>query len=57
MDFVRRWSEKTEIGAGRFVVRAASRVPGWFHRYIWQKFLFQVLVKPLLRLRRVRNTW
>ena len=36
MDFVRRWSEKTEIGAGRFIGWldvAASKFYGWRERY------------------------
>ena len=36
MDFVRRWSEKTEIGAGRFIERldiAASKFYDWRDRY------------------------
>ena len=36
MDFVRRWSEKTEIGAGRFIAwldTAASKFYDWRDRY------------------------
>ena len=36
MDFVRRWSEKTEIGAGRFIVWldiTASKFSDWRERY------------------------
>jgi len=36
MDFVRRWSEKTEIGAGRFIEwldLAASKFYDWRERY------------------------
>ena len=36
VDFVRRWSEKTEIGAGRFIVWldiAASKFYDWRERY------------------------
>jgi transposase InsO family protein len=36
VDFVRRWSEKTEIGVGRFIVwlgLAASKFYGWRDRY------------------------
>ena len=36
MDFVRRWSEKTEIGAGRFVgwlAITASKFYNWRERY------------------------
>ena len=36
MDFVRRWSEKTEIGAGRFIERldiTASKFYDWRDRY------------------------
>ena len=36
MDFIRRWSEKTEIGAGRFIVWldiAASKFYDWRERY------------------------
>lgn len=36
MDFVRRWSEKTEIGAGRFIGWldiTASKFYGWRERY------------------------
>lgn len=36
MDFVRRWSEKTEIGAGRFIVWlgiTASKFYDWRERY------------------------
>src|SRR5690242_19356655 len=36
VDFVRRWSEKTEIGAGRFIVWldiTASKFYGWRERY------------------------
>ena len=36
MDFVRRWSEKTEIGAGRFIVWldiTASKFYDWQERY------------------------
>lgn len=36
MDFVRRWSEKTEIGAGRFIEWldiAASKFYDWRDRY------------------------
>jgi hypothetical protein len=36
VDFVRRWSEKTEIGAGRFIVWldiTASKFYDWRERY------------------------
>jgi hypothetical protein len=36
VDFVRRWSEKTEIGAGRFIGWldiTASKFYGWRERY------------------------
>ena len=36
MDFVRRWSEKTEIGAGRFILWldiTASKFYDWRERY------------------------
>jgi hypothetical protein len=36
VDFVRRWAEKTEIGAGRFVEWlgiASSKFYGWRERY------------------------
>ena len=36
MDFVRRWSEKTEIGAGRFIHWlgvTASKFYDWRQRY------------------------
>ena len=36
MDFVRRWSEKTEIGVGRFIGWldiTASKSYGWRERY------------------------
>ena len=36
MDFVRRWSEKTEIGAARFIAWlgiAASKFYSWRERY------------------------
>jgi putative transposase len=36
VDFVRRWSRKTEIGAGRFIRRldiTASKFYGWRERY------------------------
>jgi putative transposase len=36
VDFVRRWSEKTEIGAGRFIQWldiTASKFYGWRERY------------------------
>lgn len=48
----------SQIGNERY--SAAARSGGlarWLRRYVWQKFLFQILVKPALRLRKQESTW
>lgn len=48
---------QSSIESERKKVHGASRVPEWLYRYVWRKFMFQFLVKPLLQLRRDKSTW
>ena len=47
----------SQIGRERFDLPAAVRIPPWLGKYVWQKFLFQIFVKPMLRLHRDKRTW
>jgi glycosyl transferase family 25 len=51
------FSVASQIGTGRH-----ARIPGppltrWMKKHLWQKFLFQLLVKPALRLHKAEQTW
>lgn len=50
-------ANESQIGSERFSLRAASRRSAWLQKYLWQKFFFQIAVKPILRLRRDKKTW
>lgn len=49
--------EGSHIGEERFEVERPRTVGRWFRKYIYQKFIFQLLVKPLRRLRKHESTW
>lgn len=50
-------STASQIGSD--LCRQVTRAPvaRWTRKYLWQKLLFQVLVKPALRLHKVDQTW
>jgi glycosyl transferase, family 25 len=50
-------SLSSQIGAQRYARARGSPVQRWLKKHIWQKLVFQLLVKPALRLHRVEQTW
>jgi glycosyl transferase family 25 len=56
------FSVDTQMGSGRTVREHETRISeprlkAWTKRYVWRRFLFQLLAKPVLRLHRVEQTW
>jgi len=49
--------ENSHIGEDRFEAEGARTVGRWLRKYAYQKFIFQLFVKPLLRLRKHESTW
>jgi glycosyl transferase family 25 len=52
----------TQMGMGRLERERTTRISEpllrrWSKRYVWRRFLFQLLVKPVLRLHRAEQTW
>lgn len=49
----------SQIGSARYEPAAAvpPSLGRWLHKYLWKKFLFQLTVKPALRLTRQDSTW
>jgi glycosyl transferase family 25 len=47
----------SQIGEARYKRAAGSPFQRWLRKYLWHKFLFQILVKPALRLHRAEQTW
>ena len=45
------------IGQDRFIKDKAPSWRRWWRKYLYQKFIFQLLTKPLLRLKSVASTW
>lgn len=45
------------IGDERLKRVAGSPLQRWIRKYLWQKVLFQLVVKPALRLHRAEQTW
>jgi glycosyl transferase family 25 len=50
-------STASQIGNERYMRISGPPLQRWMKKYLWQKFLFQVLVKPALRLRKAEQTW
>lgn len=47
----------SQIGGERFSGGQRRRLARWLRKYLWQKFLFQLVVKPALRLKGQPSTW
>lgn len=47
----------SQIGDERLAERGPRGFRRWLRKYLWQKLLFQILVKPVLRLRKQESTW
>lgn len=50
-------ADASQIGDERFAEPARRGMRRWVRKYLWQKFLFQLFVKPVMRLRRHESTW
>jgi glycosyl transferase family 25 len=51
------FSTLSDIGDERRKRVAGSPMQRWIRKYLWQKLLFQLVVKPALRLHRAEQTW
>lgn len=47
----------SQIGSERFAGEQRRGLARWLRKYLWQKFLFQLVVKPALRLKAQPSTW
>jgi len=48
----------SQIGDGRFALpRKRSALHRWLYKYLWMKLLFQIVAKPLLRLKKQESSW
>ena len=47
----------SQIGDERFGAATISAPRRWARKYLWQKLVFQLLVKPALRLRKHESSW
>jgi len=48
----------SQIGDDRFdLPRKRSALYRWLHKYLWMKLLFQIVAKPLLRLKKQESSW
>lgn len=45
------------IGQARFIKDKEPSLRRWLRKYLYQKFLFQIVTKPLLRLKNAASTW
>jgi glycosyl transferase family 25 len=51
-------AKDSQIGNERFKLSSGrSAIYRWLHKYLWLKLLFQLVAKPLLRLRKQDSTW
>lgn len=48
---------ESQIGGSRWSPDPPGALARWTRKYLWQKFLFQLVVKPALRLRKQDVTW
>ena len=47
----------SQIGNERFAQAEAKGLRRWARKFLWQKFVFQLVVKPLLRLKKHESSW
>jgi glycosyl transferase family 25 len=45
------------VGDDRFALNQRRGLRRWLRKYVWQKFIFQLVVKPALRLWKQPSTW
>jgi len=49
--------ERSHIGEERFSQEGARGLRRWLRKYLYRKFIYQLVVKPLLRLRKHESSW
>jgi glycosyl transferase family 25 len=47
----------SHVGEERRTLEQRRGLSRWLQKYLWQKFVFQLLVKPALRLKKHESTW
>lgn len=50
-------ANSSQIGNERFGLDFRSKTKRLLRKYVYKKFLFQILVKPILRLKKCESTW
>ncbi|MEJ2452874.1 MAG: glycosyltransferase family 25 protein [Candidatus Thiodiazotropha sp.] len=51
-------AKDSQIGNERFMsAKKGSSLTRWIHKYLWMKLLFQLVGKPVLRLKRQDSSW